>query len=178
MAMEIRGLKNSELDEHADSVYLSYSHDRQLVSGAMLTHQDWWLQGIARNPYYETEQTRVMVLDGKLVSSVTCYLRPSYIAGRIVKAVCIGSVCTHPNYRRQGLGIQWVPGAGNPPQAQWTELLLQIQEAGKNLHISASPEEVKHLHGILKPELVFYDTWARNEKEADALIQWFIKHSS
>ena len=75
-------------------------------------------------------------------------------------------------------GIQWVPGAGNPPQAQWTELLLQIQEAGKSLHISASPEEVKHLHGILKPELVFYDTWARNEKEADALIQWFIKHSS
>jgi len=103
MAMEIRGLKNSELDEHAELVYLSYSHERQLVSDAMLAHQDWWLQGIARDPYYEKEQTRVMVLDGKLVSSVTCYLRPSYIAGRIAKAVCIGSVCTHPEYRRRGL---------------------------------------------------------------------------
>lgn len=103
MTMEIRGLKNSELNEHAELVYLSYSYDRQLVSDAMLAHQDWWLQGIARDPYYETEQTRVMVLDGKLVSSVTCYLRPSYIAGRIVKAVCIGSVCTHPEYRRRGL---------------------------------------------------------------------------
>jgi 5-methyltetrahydrofolate--homocysteine methyltransferase len=74
-------------------------------------------------------------------------------------------------------GIQWVPGAGNPPQAQWTELLVRIQEAGKSLHISASPEEIKHLHGILKPELVFYDTWANNEKEADALIQWFVNHT-
>jgi len=74
-------------------------------------------------------------------------------------------------------GIQWVPGAGNPPQAEWTELLVRIQEAGKSLHISASPEEIKHLHGILKPELVFYDTWAKNEKEADALIQWFVNHT-
>ena len=74
-------------------------------------------------------------------------------------------------------GIQWVPGAGNPPQSQWTELLLRIQNAGKSLHISASPDEIKQLHKILKPELVFYDTWARNEKEADELIRWFVNNT-
>jgi hypothetical protein len=33
------------------------------------------------------------------------------------------------------------------------------------------------LQGILKPELVFYETRAANEKEADALIQWFVDHT-
>ncbi len=74
-------------------------------------------------------------------------------------------------------GIQWVPGAGNPPPSQWPELLLRIQQAGKSLHIRASSAEIKHLHSILKPELVFYETSARNEKEADALIQWFVDHT-
>jgi len=78
----------------------------------------------------------------------------------------------------QGLnGIQWVPGAGNRPQSQWPELLRRIQDAGKSLHISASPDEVKHLHGILKPELVFYQTAAVNEREADAIVKWFVDHT-
>ena len=74
-------------------------------------------------------------------------------------------------------GIQWVPGAGNPPQSEWPELLLQIQNAGKTLHINASPEEVKRLHGILQPERVFYQTSTKTEREADALIKWFVDHT-
>ncbi len=74
-------------------------------------------------------------------------------------------------------GIQWVPGAGNLPQEEWPELLLKIQAAGKSLHISTSPEAAKRLHKILKPELVFYDTWARNEKEADELVKWFVDNT-
>lgn len=74
-------------------------------------------------------------------------------------------------------GVQWVPGAGNPPQAQWPDLLRRIQHTGKSLHISASPDEIKHLHGILEPEQVYYETSAKNEREADALIQWFVDHT-
>ncbi|MBM3211902.1 hypothetical protein FJZ33_06775 [Candidatus Poribacteria bacterium] len=74
-------------------------------------------------------------------------------------------------------GIQWVPGAGNKPQHLWTELLTQIQNAGKSLHITASPNEIKELHKVLKPELVFYDTWARSEKEAHELIKWFVDNT-
>jgi GNAT superfamily N-acetyltransferase len=103
MATEIRSLRESEFEEHAELVYISYSYGRELQPGSMLTQPDWWLRGVRSNSYYDPEQTRVMVMDGKLVSSVSCYMRPSYIAGRIVRAVCIGSVCTHPEHRRQGL---------------------------------------------------------------------------
>ena len=101
--MEIRALRDDELDEHAELIYVSYSHERELDPGSMLTHRDWWLHSIERNPYYEPQQTRVMEMDGRLVSSVTCYHRPTYVPGGEAKAVCIGSVCTHPDYRRRGL---------------------------------------------------------------------------
>lgn len=119
MSMEIRSLKESELEEHAELVYVSYSHEEELQPGSMLTRPDWWLQGIRSDPYYKPEQTRVMVMDGRLVSSVSCYIRQSYIDGRTAKTVCIGSVCTHPEYRRRGLlrqvlrnAIEWMTEHG------------------------------------------------------------------
>ena len=119
MATEIRALRDSERNEHAELVYRSYSHERELPERSMLTHPDWWLWGAERDPYYEPEQTRLMAIDGNLVSSVTCYLRPSHIAGRVVKACCLGSVCTHPDYRGRGLlrqvlsaAAEWMAGQG------------------------------------------------------------------
>ena len=119
MAAKIRSLKESEFEEHAELVYVSYSYGRDLRPGSMLTLPDWWLQGVRSNPYYEPEQTRVMVMDGRLVSSVSCYVRHSYIAGRTAKTVCIGSVCTHPEYRKRGLlqqvlknAIEWMTEHG------------------------------------------------------------------
>lgn len=118
-ALKIRGLRSSELEQHAELVFRSYSHERELAPGSMLTHPDWWLRAIARDPGYEPEQTRVLELDGRLVSSVTCYQRPSYVAGRVASACCLGSVCTHPDYRRRGLLRQvledaagWMSGSG------------------------------------------------------------------
>lgn len=117
--LTIRGLKDSELEQHAELVYRSYSYERDLAPGSMLTHPDWWLRAIARTPDYEPEQTRVLETDGRLVSSVTCYARPSYAAGRVVSACCLGSVCTHPDYRRRGLlrhvldeAVRWMTGRG------------------------------------------------------------------
>jgi|GEM_PF-2511980 len=45
MSAEIRSLRESELEEHAELVYVSYSHGRELQPGSMLTRPDWWLQG-------------------------------------------------------------------------------------------------------------------------------------
>ncbi|MEA3403162.1 MAG: GNAT family N-acetyltransferase [Armatimonadota bacterium] len=100
--MTIRPLRENDYDEHAELVYVSYSHGKELPQGSMLTHRDWWLRSIERDPYYRPEQTRVMEVDGRLVASVSCYHRPTYVAGRRVDAACIGSVCTHPDHRRQG----------------------------------------------------------------------------
>lgn len=100
--MEIRALRESEFNEHAELVYVSYSHERDLEPGSMLSHRDWWLRSIESDPYYEPAQTRVMSLDGRLVASVTCFYRPTWVQGRRVEAGCIGSVCTHPDHRRRG----------------------------------------------------------------------------
>lgn len=98
----IRALREDEFDAHAELVYVSYSHERKLTPGEMLAQRDWWLRSIERDPYYEPEQTRVLEVGGRLVAGVTCYYRPSYIAGQIIDAACIGSVCTHPDFRRRG----------------------------------------------------------------------------
>ena len=116
---EIRALRESELEQHADLVFLSYSHERDLEPGSMLTHPDWWLRAIEHDPYYQPEQTRVMVLVGRLVSSATCFPRPTYVSGPIARAACLGSVCTHPEYRRRGYlrqvlaeAVNWMTEAG------------------------------------------------------------------
>lgn len=119
MSSQIRALRESELDAHAELVFRSYSEGRDLPAGSMLTHPDWWRRSIGREPGYRPEQTRVMVDAGRLVSSVTCFMRPSTVAGRAVSTVCIGSVCTHPEFRRRGLvrevlaeAVQWMESQG------------------------------------------------------------------
>jgi len=69
--------------------------------------------------------------------------------------------------------IQWVPGAGSPPQIEWLDLLKKIQDAGKGLHIhDCSPDTVKIFHKQLRPEGVLYDVKASSREEADELIIW------
>ncbi len=74
-------------------------------------------------------------------------------------------------------GVQWVPGAGKPRQVEWLDLLKRIQAAGKSLHIRASIEEIKQIHRELRPELVFYDTWAPSEREADEFLAWLKRNT-
>ena len=73
--------------------------------------------------------------------------------------------------------IQWIPGEGNPPQVEWLDLLKKIQNAGKGLHILASPEEVKVFHKALRPEGVIYDIQASSKQEAEDLLKWLKKNT-
>ena len=103
MATEIRALREDELETHAALVHASY-HE-YVVSGErdFLAVPDWWLQSVRADPYYAPEQTRVMLIDGQMVASVTNYTRQVNVGGRLAKVSCIGSVCTHPNFRKRGL---------------------------------------------------------------------------
>lgn len=67
-------------------------------------------------------------------------------------------------------GIQWVPGAGSPPPMDWEELLLKIQKAGKNLHISIAIGDVEKALRRLKPEGLFIATSASSPEEAEELL--------
>ena len=69
-------------------------------------------------------------------------------------------------------GIQWVPGAGAAPASEWGEVYNKCQEAGKMLHIYASPNELEALSKIVKPEGVCINVgWASSVKEADEIIE-------
>jgi GNAT superfamily N-acetyltransferase len=107
------------MEQHGELVFNSYTHGRTLNLDSeldrMLARPDWWQRAAASMPDYDPQQTRVMVESGKLVCSVTCYPRLCYVAGRLARAACIGSVCTHPTYRRRGLlrqvlsdAIDWI----------------------------------------------------------------------
>lgn len=101
MSCEIRGLRESELEAHNRLIYESYAE--YITQGRdFLADERWWLTAVEHDPYYVPEQTRVMVLDGQLVASVSCYQRMMYCGGVLAKVGAIGSVATHPEHRRRG----------------------------------------------------------------------------
>ncbi|MFW5845685.1 MAG: hypothetical protein ACOCXJ_05610 [Planctomycetota bacterium] len=67
--------------------------------------------------------------------------------------------------------IQWVPGAGQEPVYAWDDLLLRIQAAGKAVIVSAPPEQVERLHGVLDPALVCYETSCADRDQAERLLE-------
>ena len=68
--------------------------------------------------------------------------------------------------------------AGSPFEVEVPGLSVLYDSPGLLVRAGrGQPDEVKHLHGILKPELVFYQTAAVNEREADAIVKWFVDHT-
>lgn len=68
--------------------------------------------------------------------------------------------------------IQWTPGARNEPFIKWMDLLKDIQARGKSVWVPCNAEDIKIYHRELKPNMVFYDCWARSEKEAEDVLKW------
>jgi hypothetical protein len=68
-------------------------------------------------------------------------------------------------------GIQWVPGAGSKPMAEWTDLCLKILNADKCLVISCEPEEVEILLSKLKRKGLMLCVSCRDEGEAKNVLK-------
>jgi len=69
--------------------------------------------------------------------------------------------------------IQWVPGAGQPSAPAWADVLAKIQKAGKSVQVLVTPDEVKALHRLLKPEKTYY--WVLDcpsQAAAEELLHW------
>ena len=67
--------------------------------------------------------------------------------------------------------IQWVPGEGNKPPAQWPELLQQIQSLGKGLWLFGTPQEQLELMRVLKPEGCLYNVHLKDREEAESFVR-------
>lgn len=73
--------------------------------------------------------------------------------------------------------LGYVPGDGHGQHIDYLDLLKRCQEGGKAVHASGSIEQIKLMHRELRPEKVLYHTWAATPDEADALLEWLVKHT-
>ncbi len=67
--------------------------------------------------------------------------------------------------------LQILPGAGKPSPLHYMDVLKKVQRAGKNLHISIPPEEVRPALEQLSARGLFIGTSCRTEGEARTLLK-------
>ncbi|MCX7806771.1 MAG: hypothetical protein N3A38_16530 [Planctomycetota bacterium] len=67
--------------------------------------------------------------------------------------------------------IQILPGAGKPGPLHYLAQIRRVQAAGKNLHISLTPGEVKEALSLLSARGLFIETRCETEAEARALLK-------
>jgi hypothetical protein len=85
----------------------------------------------------------------------------------------IDLLCELPNLQ----AIQVLPGAGKPSPLFYKDILLKVQKAGKNLHISITPDEVPLALDMLSRRGLMIETIANSMDEAMALIKYAEKNS-
>ena len=73
--------------------------------------------------------------------------------------------------------LQILPGAGKPSPLRYLDVLLKVQKAGKNLHISIPPREVKDALGLLSSRGLMIETYADTQAEAEDIIRYVDKNS-
>ena len=67
--------------------------------------------------------------------------------------------------------LQILPGAGKPSPLHYMPVLKKVQAAGKNLHISIGPDDVKTALDELSARGLFIETWCATEAEARDLLK-------
>jgi hypothetical protein len=67
--------------------------------------------------------------------------------------------------------IQYVYGDGAAPASRWIEVYKKIQQAGKRIHVSITPDEVDFFIDNLAPEGVMLALSADSVDEADAILR-------
>jgi hypothetical protein len=67
--------------------------------------------------------------------------------------------------------LQILPGTGKPGPLHYMDVLKRVQDAGKNLHISIAPEDVKPALDALSARGLFIDTACGTEEEARTLLR-------
>ena len=90
--MEIRGARESELEQVVELSCLAFDSD---------DHERYW-QYVQGDSSYRPSQTRVVVVNGKVVSTLRVWERRIRVGESLVTMGGIGGVCTHPNYRGVG----------------------------------------------------------------------------
>ena len=98
--MEFRALRADELEAWYDYVAFAFNGSRE-----------YFMRHWQNDPWHDLEGVRVAVDDGQIVSTVRVFIRQMYLRGVPVPAGGLGEVCTHPEYRHQGLATRLLQDA-------------------------------------------------------------------
>ena len=90
--MEIRGAHESELEQVVELCCLAFNPDG---------HDRYW-QYVRGDSSYRLPQTRVVVVNDTIVSTLRVWERRMRVGASLVTMGGIGGVCTHPKYRGVG----------------------------------------------------------------------------
>ena len=90
--MEIRAARESELEQVVELSCVAFNPDG---------HERYW-QYIKGDSSYRPSQTRVVVVNDRVVSTLRVWERRMWVGASLVTMGGIGGVCTHPNYRSVG----------------------------------------------------------------------------
>ena len=73
--------------------------------------------------------------------------------------------------------LQILPGGGNPSPVHYMDILKKVQAAGKNLHISIPPEDVKIALDNLSTKGLYIQTSCDSVEEGEELLAYVEKNS-
>jgi len=73
--------------------------------------------------------------------------------------------------------LQILPGDGSPSPLAYFDVLKKVQRAGKNLHISIPPNEIKDALDMLSSRGLMIETWADSPEEAEDIVGLVQKNS-
>lgn len=90
--MEIREARESELEQVVELCCMMFNPDG---------HERYW-QYVRGDSSYRLPQTRVVVVNDRVVSTLRVWERRMRVGASLVTMGGIGGVCTHPNYRGVG----------------------------------------------------------------------------
>lgn len=90
--MEIRGVRESELEQVVELSCIAFNPDG---------HERYWGY-VKGDSSYRLPQTRVVVVNDKVVSTLRVWERRMRVGASLVTMGGIGGVCTHPDYRGVG----------------------------------------------------------------------------
>ncbi len=90
--MEIRAARESELEQTVELSCVAFNPEG---------HERYW-QYIKGDSSYRPSQTRVVVVNDRVVSTLRVWERRMQVGESLVTMGGIGGVCTHPNYRGVG----------------------------------------------------------------------------
>jgi len=85
----------------------------------------------------------------------------------------VDALCSLPRLQ----ALQILTGAGKPSPLAFPEVLKKVQRAGKNLHISLPPEEIKTALAMLSSRGLMIETWVTSEEEAEDILRYVEKNS-